>query len=477
MPVSEATNFLQLAGLDLHGNLVTNTSFPARAMVNAPWEPPEGRMVFNEIMFSAAVPGGEYVEFYNRSTNTTFDLSGWRVNGLDYTFPQGSYFAPRTYLVLARNRSVFASAYGGPGVLFDQFEGNLQRDGEPLKLLRPGPNPGEELVVDKVRYEDALPWPSAAADGTGSSCQLVDSSQDNSRAGNWTARYVLAVYAGGTNIPGSTNVGWRLVSLTGSIGSGVGSGQQRLLIYLGETNGASAIIDDLWLVDGTNAATGYNYIRNGDFETLPLLDDRPLTNSWVIGTTSTNTAIICHLAHAGGGGPFSSGGKITADPQAGAANWVFFAVSYDSSVNGGEVRYYFGTPDQAAQLDVAAAYARGPIVTSGKLTVGNFSTVDTGARTALGPNGPSRVFRGLIDELQVFDDALSLAEIRQFQIATPAAPTLAIERDGPELVIFVGFARALPAPVSGGCSPGRVAGRDHRSRGHRHAVDGAGAVH
>jgi hypothetical protein len=98
----------------------------------------------------------------------------------------------------------------------------------------------------------------------------------------------------------------------------------------------------------------------------------------------------------GGGGPFSSVGKITADPQAGDANWVFFAVSYDSGLASGQIKYYFGNASVAAQLDVTATYSRGPVASSRKLTLGNFSSVDTGARNALGP-GSSRVFRGLID--------------------------------------------------------------------------------
>ena len=137
----------------------------------------------------------------------------------------------------------------------------------------------------------------------------------------------------------------------------------------------------------------------------------------------------------GGGGPLSSAGRITADPLAGPGNWVFFAVTYDSSVNGGEIAYYFGKPDQAAQLDVVAPYARGPIVTSGPLTLGNFSTVDTGARTGLGPDGPSRVFRGLMDEVQVFDEALSLEQLQQVQLGTAVRPAVTAVRDGQQIVI------------------------------------------
>ncbi|HMJ88490.1 MAG TPA: lamin tail domain-containing protein, partial [Candidatus Acidoferrum sp.] len=300
LPADAATNTLQITGLDVNGNVVTNTSFTATAVVNATPEQPMGNLVFNEIMFHPAVPDGEYVEIYNRATNTTFDLSGWQVNGLDYTFPPGSSIGPRSYLVLARNRIVYTATYGA-GVPFDEFNGDFQHNGETISLVRPGATPDQNLAVDRVRYEGGVPWPVDAASETGSSYQLIDASQDNSRAGNWTARYIPAVFQNEEFIPAITNVGWRFVSFTGSIGNGVGSSQQRLLIYLGETNGASAVIDDISLVAGTNAASGFNYIRNGDFESSPLLESSPLTNSWIVSTNYTNSAITSSLTHSGGG--------------------------------------------------------------------------------------------------------------------------------------------------------------------------------
>lgn len=117
---------------------------------------------------------------------------------------------------------------------------------------------------------------------------------------------------------------------------------------------------------------------------------------------------------AGGGGPMSSPGLITADPDAGAANWVFVAVTYDGTAAEQNTAFYRGTANQAAQFDLVGSYNRGPIVTSGPLTLGNFGTV-VGARTATGPTG-SRVFRGLMDEIQVFDRVLSLAEIQEAQM-------------------------------------------------------------
>ena len=140
---------------------------------------------------------------------------------------------------------------------------------------------------------------------------------------------------------------------------------------------------------------------------------------------------------AGGGGPASTAGKVTEDTQTGAANWVFFAVSYDSAEPSSHVRYYFGSPTETAQPDVLADYFdRGPILRSGRLTLGNFGSV-AGAREELGPDGGSRVFRGLIDEVKVFSKALSLEEIQVAQKAASAvgAPRLSVTHQANNLVI------------------------------------------
>src|SRR5690606_20000850 len=86
------------------------------------------------------------------------------------------------------------------------------------------------------------------------------------------------------------------------------------------------------------------------------------------------------------------------------------------------VSFYFGTGEQEAQLDSITSYDRGPITTSGALTVGNFGRV-VAARTESGLN--SRVFRGFIDELNIFNKVLTEAEIQQQQQAPAYAPAQA----------------------------------------------------
>jgi hypothetical protein len=201
VPVPNGTNSWTLSAQDRYGNAVggallvsvTNTNVPAL---------PVGNVVFSEIMFNPTTPEGEYVELFNRSTNTPFDLSGWIINGLDYTFPPGSILLPQNRLVLARSRTAFAATYGALIPVFGTFAGNLQSDGETLSLIQPGATPGLDLVVDRVRYESIAPWPTAAATQLGTSLQLVDVAQDNSRVANWGVGQ-LPVSA--TRTPGSSN--------------------------------------------------------------------------------------------------------------------------------------------------------------------------------------------------------------------------------------------------------------------------------
>jgi hypothetical protein len=179
VPLQAGSNFLSIAGLDTHGQPVGGTSNGVSVVYGGAIPSPVGAVVLNEIMFNPAIPDAEYVELFNTSSNYTFDLSGWDFNGLAYTFPNGSFIAPRRFLTLVKSREAFDAAYGSR-LVFDEYGGNLQLDGETLSLIKPGAPP---VLVDRVRYETNAPWPALLP---GTSLQLVDAMQDNSRVGNWT---------------------------------------------------------------------------------------------------------------------------------------------------------------------------------------------------------------------------------------------------------------------------------------------------
>ena len=182
VPLTAGVNALDFQAWDIHGNLLPGFGQTINVNYNGSVASPEGSVVFNEIMARPITPGAEFIELFNRATNS-FDLSGWRVNGLSYTFPPGSLIPPQGYLVLAKDWHDYASTYGFASPPFGFFAGNLDPDGETLTLFRPGVLPGDEIVVDRVRYESKAPWPVAP---NGVSLQLVDSAQDNSRVANWS---------------------------------------------------------------------------------------------------------------------------------------------------------------------------------------------------------------------------------------------------------------------------------------------------
>jgi hypothetical protein len=121
--------------------------------------------------------------------------------------------------------------------------------------------------------------------------------------------------------------------------------------------------------------------------------------------------------------PRSSASRIPEDFFAGAANWRFFAVTYDAIL--GQVQFFFGSNASDAALDVTRSYAGRGAVGPGldRLTIGHMNPIQRAGFL-------NRIFRGLIDEVQIFDRVLPLAEIVSVQrlgsAALPPASPLAL---------------------------------------------------
>ena len=202
VPLKAGTNNLTVVGIDRHNQPLPGDTTNVTVIFNGNLPAAAGQLAINEIQYNPAILNAQFVELYNNSTNTTFDLSGWEFKGLAYTFPAGSLIAPNAFLVLAANPVAFAAAYGATNPVFDTYTGTLQRDGETLWLWPPGTNAASDAVVAKVKYASTLPWPTNA-NGTGSSLQLIDPLQDNWRIGNWNSYGPPAAAT-----PGKTNYGY-----------------------------------------------------------------------------------------------------------------------------------------------------------------------------------------------------------------------------------------------------------------------------
>ncbi len=186
VPLTAAVNSLTLVGKDRSGNPVAGATDTITVTYEGLVPRAEDFVVINEIQYDAPNSGGSFLELHNRSTTTPFDLSGFVLGGVGYTFPSNSVIAPNSYLVLAKDRTAFALAYGNLIPVFDQFPGSLDNGGETLTLIRPGSGPEGDTIISAVRYDDDPPWPAVAA-GQGPSLQLLDPALGSWRAANWWA--------------------------------------------------------------------------------------------------------------------------------------------------------------------------------------------------------------------------------------------------------------------------------------------------
>lgn len=184
-------NSLTIAGLNNKGQAVGGASASLSVTFTGVLEPVD-RIVINELMYNPATPDTEFVEIANTATNTAYDLSNWRLNGLDGTILPGTILQPGTFRVFAKNAEEFWRVYGSSIPVAGTFAGSFDKGGETIQLIKPGATPAQDVVIDQVTYDDDQPWP-AGADGTGPSLQLIDPTRDNNRVANWAAVNASAV--------------------------------------------------------------------------------------------------------------------------------------------------------------------------------------------------------------------------------------------------------------------------------------------
>jgi hypothetical protein len=335
VPVPSGTNVLTILGYDRNGNLMPGVSNVITVVSTAVPEPPTGRVVINEIMHRPALDGAEYVEFFNAATNTTYDLGGWQVNGLGYTFPAGTFLAPQRPLVLARSQMLFANAYGASNLVAGVFGGNLQTDGETLTLFD-----SLGAVVNRVRYETNAPWPAGALT-PGTSLQLRDVRQDNSRVGNWAVGQTNATAPPPQWVFYSTNL--------------VASSSSRLYLYL--QSAGELYLDDLALVAGTVPGAGANLLTNPGFESnLGTAWARVGNHSSSARNTSvrrTGNASLQMLATGAGSGSANSVYQDTAATLTAGATYTV-SLWYLQSTNAGNAATRFSSGAVTAVFNVTA---------------------------------------------------------------------------------------------------------------------------
>ncbi|MFT5123183.1 MAG: hypothetical protein ACI97B_001815, partial [Verrucomicrobiales bacterium] len=182
-------NVLDAARVEPRAGRLYSQAFPAgsgewyastnhtRNAVNLPQR--QADIVINEVMFDlpSGQSYGEFIELYNRGTETV-DLSGWAfTDGISYDVPLGTSLASGAYLVLASDAAWMQSTYGLQ--VAGTFSGELANKGEILRLVDEAGN-----LVDEVNYRVGGNWPDAT-DGDGSSMELAHPDMDNAVASAW----------------------------------------------------------------------------------------------------------------------------------------------------------------------------------------------------------------------------------------------------------------------------------------------------
>ena len=149
---------------------------------------PGAVVVFNEIQYNplGQSEDGEWVELFNQQ-GIMVDLSGWRITGLGYTFPDGTFIDPGAYVVVAKTP---AGGQLGP------FTGSIDNGGERLRLYNQG-----DRLMDEIDFGDNTPWP-PAADGSGATLAKLEPYTDNADPAHWERSEQVGGTPGAVNFPG-----------------------------------------------------------------------------------------------------------------------------------------------------------------------------------------------------------------------------------------------------------------------------------
>ncbi len=117
-------------------------------------------------------------------------------------------------------------------------------------------------------------------------------------------------------------------------------------------------------------------------------------------------------------------------------NWVFFAVTYDGLTTASNLSFFFGNGETLATNDVTVTYNKGVIAATGPLSIGNHNCTPGDPNTVMpgnptgrtGGNAPNAVnnaqWRGLIDEIKIYNKVLTPTEIRAAQTSPSLPPHL-----------------------------------------------------
>ena len=213
-----------------------------------------GDIVLNELMYDpiSGDDDAQYVELYNKGTNTV-SLANWQFTaGVAFTFPANATLAPNGYLVVARNVTNLLSLYTNltTGNTVGNYSGKLSHNGERVALAMPQSFYGTNtiyVVEDEVTYSTGGRWGQWSSGG-GSSLELIDPRANHRLAANWAD----------SDDTGKSQ--WVTISNTGVLDNGTNYASGIQFAQVGLLDVGECLVDNvqaLW--QGTNYATNSTF--------------------------------------------------------------------------------------------------------------------------------------------------------------------------------------------------------------------------
>ena len=222
-------------------------------------------IVINELMYDpiSGNDDDQYIELYNRSTNT-LNLAGWQLSdAVSFTFPSNVVLAPDGYLVIARNAAHLRTNYSNltAANCLGDFNGKLSHNGKHLALSMPDTvvqtnSSGVvatnliHIAVNELTYGSGGRWGQWSAGG-GSSLELIDPNANNRLAANWA------------DSDETQKSSWVNIENTGVLDNGQNLDPSIDYAQIGLLDVGECLVDHIEVLPAT---TGVNLVLNPDFE-------------------------------------------------------------------------------------------------------------------------------------------------------------------------------------------------------------------
>jgi len=348
----------------------------ANTISNANALPAVGPIVIRQIMYHPPDLAGddnvadEFIELYNITTSpvalfdSTVPTNTWRLrDAVDFNFPTNVSIGPNSSVIVvsfdpanSAQRTAFLNKYGlFTGVpMFGPYNGKLDNSRDSIELLKPDApttNGLPYILVERVDYRDAAPWP-PAPDGSGTALRRITLGAYGNDPTNWTSFATLQIQVqpknfvvrpgtnlaftvtaigvdplryqwrfNGANIQGATNSSLPITNveaaddgyysvMVSDVSGSITSAEGRLLVLLvpiivEQPQGQIVFVGDTVIFHVTAVGTepfAYRWRKNG----VTIVQFNEGKSTYTITNVNTThsgsyTAVITNLATSGGG--------------------------------------------------------------------------------------------------------------------------------------------------------------------------------